>query len=72
MLAIIGEGIGQNINTEQNGETEATRLRTGPSIGLPVFTCNANDKYTELKNFRIQVINIFLTKHYDKNETEYS
>ena len=42
----------------------------GPSLRQPVFNWNVEDKYTELKNFEVEVTNIFITKHCNINGTE--
>ena len=70
VLALSGECRRKNKNTEQNGETEAISHRTGPSLRQPVFKWNAKDKYMELRNFEAGVMNIFLAKHYNMNDTE--
>ena len=50
---------------------EAVKRRSaGPCFRQQVFNWSANDKYTELKHFEMEVMNIFPTKHYDISDIE--
>ena len=54
--------------TGQPKTAEGMKPRVGrPSLMQPVFSLNANDKYVELKQYEIDLINIFLTRHYELN-----
>ena len=70
VLAINGEDRRQGIHSQQNGVSANTRQRMGLFMRQPVFNCTAVDKYLELKNFKMEITNIFLTKHYDINGAE--
>ena len=42
----------------------------GPSLRQSAFNLMVTDKYLQPKTFKIEVINIFLTKYYDINDAE--
>ena len=69
-LAINGDGRRQSINAKHSDAPGATRNWTGLSLRQLVFKLNANEKYTDLKNFKKDVANIFWPKPYKISDTE--
>ena len=63
----IGPTTGTNVaNTE-----EAHRPRHGrPALRQPTFNWKAPDKYAELLNFEMEVLNILYTRAYELNDEE--
>ena len=59
VLAINGKVRRQGINAKHYVAPETTRQRTEPSLRQPLFNRDANDGYTELMNFTMEVTNIF-------------
>ena len=44
---------------ERDNELRSESIGTGPKSGRPTLDWNAADKYTELRNFRLKVNNVF-------------
>ena len=58
------------MSSEHSSALENTRHRTEPYLRQCIFNWNTKDKYIELKNVEMEVINIFLTEHCEINYTE--
>ena len=64
-------GTGTRASTEHRNAANGMGPKVcGPSIKQPNFDCNAIDKYTELKNFEMEVNNIFLIFSYNVSDLE--
>ena len=59
VLVINEEGRRQSMSPKYSGPSENTRHRTRPSLRQPFFNRNAKEKYTELKNTKIQATDMF-------------
>ena len=53
-----GESRRPSISLKQNGVLKATRHRTGPSLRKSGLNLDAKEKYMELRNFIMEIINI--------------
>ena len=54
------------MTTKHNDASENARQRTR-SCRQPVFNCNVKAKYTEMKNFEMEVTTIILFKYCEKH-----
>ena len=62
----VAEATRRAIQTMAEAQAEGTHDRSGPKVGShtmkqPTFDWNAQDKYSELKTFRLEVNNILST-----------
>ena len=71
VLVINKEDKRQGIHIEHNGTSDATRHRTGPP-GAASLPLEHKYKYVELKNFEMDLTNIFATRYFYINDVEKS
>ena len=70
MLVITGEGKIQSKTIEQNSKKRGHQTQNRTLSLTASFNWSAKYKYMELRNFKIEVMNIFLTRTCDRSDVE--